>query len=311
VRKKVNPAIVGLFVVAATILFVSFLVIFSSGTLFVHTIRFYTFFDTSLSGLDLGAPVKFKGVRIGSVEAINIVYDGDADEPCASVLLKIDADSLGVMNNGRILNKDYNDFYAEQISRGLAAKLSMESVVTGKFFVSLDYYPLDNERYFRDIDRLECQQIPSLATDLDGFLAGIDSVVKSLSQVDFGEVCTNLNVALFSFRHALDDLDTKRIGTSFAEACESFNGLIGSKNVRNFIHGADVAIGKFNAKFDGVADEILGAFSGIRTLLDDQSPFRQKVEGCLLQLERAMRSVHEFLDFLERNPNAIFAGKCL
>jgi paraquat-inducible protein B len=311
VSKKINPLFVGSFVVSAISLFIFLLVIFSSSTLFTPTVRFYVFFDTSLSGLDIGAAVKFKGVRIGSVEAINITYDHDLDKACASVLLEIDATSLRMVKCRRTSNKDYREFYAEQISRGLAAKLSLESIVTGKSYVALDYYPQDDERYFKDIDGLKYQQMPSMKTDFDEFISNVDSVMKSISQFDFGEVGENLNLVLARLRRALDNLDLKRISTAFSESCESFSDLLREGRARDILREIEVAVAKFNLKFDGVIDEISGAFSGIRTMFENGSPFRWLLENNLIQFERMLRSLREFLDFLERNPNAIFAGKQL
>jgi paraquat-inducible protein B len=211
----------------------------------------------------------------------------------------------------RISGKDYYDFYAEQISRGLAAKLSLESVVTGKSFVALDYYPQDNERYFRDIDKLKYQQMPSMRTDLDEFIASVDSAVKNLSQIDFAELSESLKKTLIKFRRAIDDADLIHMSKSFSESCNSVSKLINSEGVKNITNGIETAVKKFNFKFDGMADNFSETFESIRSLISGDSPFRWHLENSLLQLERMLCSLREFLDFLERNPNAIFAGKCL
>jgi paraquat-inducible protein B len=274
-------------------------------------VRFYVFFDASLNGLEVGAPVKFKGVRIGSVDAIDIVYDDDVDKACASVLLGIDATSLRTMKRGRISNKDYREFYSEQISRGLAAKLALESIVTGKNFVALDYYPGENERYFKEIDGLKYQQMPTMRTDFDEFIANVDSTVKSISQINFSEISECIALFLNKFQSVLDQLDLRRMSIAFSESCENLSEILRDAKVKNIVHGLETAIGKFNFRFDGVVDEISGAFSGLRTMLGGDSSFRRSLEGNLLQLERMLRSLREFLDFLERNPNAIFTGKHL
>jgi paraquat-inducible protein B len=311
VSKKINPLYVGSFVVSSVLVFVLLLAIFSSSTLFVPTVRFYVFFDTSLNGLDIGTAVKFKGVRIGSVEDINIIYDSDIDKACASVLLKIDATSLRTMKNRRASNKDYREFYAEQISRGLAAKLSLDSVVTGKSFVALDYYPRDDERYFKDIDGLKYQQMPSMRTDFDEFIANIDSIVKNVMQVDFGEISDNFNAFLADLRNAIRGMDLRRVGTSFSESCENLSKFLRNGALENVFRKIGGVVDKFDARFDGVVDEISGAFANIRKMFNDSSPFVEYLRANLLQLERMLRSLRELLDFLERNPNAILTGKHL
>jgi paraquat-inducible protein B len=311
VSKKVNSLYVGSFVVSAVLVFVLILVVFSSSTLFVPTVRFYVFFDTSLNGLDIGAAVKFKGVRIGAVEAINIIYDSDIDKACASVLLKIDATSLRTMRNRRASNMDYHEFYAEQISHGLAAKLSLDSVVTGKSFVALDYYPNDDERYFKDIDGLKYQQMPSMRTDFDEFIANVDSIVKNVMKIDFGEIGSSLNAFLIDLRNALNDLDLKHMSQAFLRGCEDFGKFWRNDKIESILQQVEVVVDKLNLRLDGVIDEISGTFSNIRKMFDENSPFMEYFKTNLSQFERMLRALREFLEFIERNPNAILTGKHL
>ncbi|MDR2435714.1 MAG: MlaD family protein [Puniceicoccales bacterium] len=309
--KKVNPLYVGSFVVSAVLVFILILVVFSSSTLFVPTVRFYVFFDTSLNGLDVGAAVKFKGVRIGAVEAINIIYDSDIDKACASVLLKIDATSLRTMKNRRTSSMDYREFYAEQISHGLAAKLSLDSVVTGKSFVALDYYPNDDERYFKDIDGLKYQQMPSMRTDFDEFIANVDSIVKNLMEINFGEIGSSFSAFLADLRGVLSDLDLKQMSLAFSRSCEDFGRFWNNGKIENILQRVETVVGKLDLRFDGVIDEISGTFSNIRKMFDENSPFMEYFRANLSQFERVLRALREFLEFIERNPNAILTGKYL
>ncbi|MDR0595231.1 MAG: MlaD family protein [Puniceicoccales bacterium] len=309
--KKVNSLFVGAFIVSAIFLFVSLLVFFSSSSLFTPAVKFYVFFDGSLSGLDVGSAVKFKGVRIGSVETIDITYDNDVDKACASVLLKIDASSLKIAKKRQFSSKDYRDFYSEQISRGLAAKLSLESIVTGKNFIAIDYYPKDDERFFKDIDGLKYQQMPSMRTVLDEFIGNVDTVVKNIAQIDFSGIGWNVNSFLIKLCEAFEGLNLSRISAAFSESCESLNKVLCDGKVENTLNEIGEVVSKFNLKFDGILDGVSESFGGIRDVFSSDSSFRQRIEETLVQFESALRSLREFLDFLERNPNAIFAGKQL
>lgn len=309
--KKVHPVIIGTFVVSSILLFILSLIVFSSGNIFSHNVKFYTFFDASLNGLDIGAPVKFKGVRVGSVEAIDIVYDNESDEACASVLIKINSDAFKTVNGRHVVVNNYDEFYAEQIARGMAAKLSLESVVTGKNFVAIDYYPQSSERYFKDIDGLKYQQMPSMTMDLDEFLASVDSVMKNLSKLDLESITDNLNSTLRKVTQALDDFNFKRVGDSFAESCENVSKIMRDEKVYKILDAVCIAFNKFNNRFDGTMDDVSGAMNGISSMLKSGTYFRENLENSLLQFEKMLRSIREFFDFLERNPNAILAGKSL
>ena len=75
--KKANPAVIGAFVVGAVVLAVAGLLVFGSGKMFKHTVKFVCFFPGAVDGLNVGAPVRFKGVEVGSVIDVRLRL-GDA-----------------------------------------------------------------------------------------------------------------------------------------------------------------------------------------------------------------------------------------
>ncbi|HSU89803.1 MAG TPA: MlaD family protein, partial [Sporolactobacillaceae bacterium] len=70
--KRVNPALIGTFVLGAIGLIVTAVVIFGSGRLFRKSHEFVIYFGGDINGLRVGAPVKFKGVEIGQVKKIRL-----------------------------------------------------------------------------------------------------------------------------------------------------------------------------------------------------------------------------------------------
>src|SRR6266852_2310652 len=80
--KKSNPAVIGAFVVGALVLALGGLLLFGSGRLFKHTVSFVMFFPGDVTGLNVGAPVKFKGVEIGAVSNLQLRF-GDMKQVSA------------------------------------------------------------------------------------------------------------------------------------------------------------------------------------------------------------------------------------
>ena len=70
--KKINTTSIGLFIVIGVALGVTGLLLFSSSKLFSRTHEFIVYFDESLNGLNEGAPVKYRGVTIGSVKRVMV-----------------------------------------------------------------------------------------------------------------------------------------------------------------------------------------------------------------------------------------------
>src|SRR6185295_10960648 len=100
---KANPAVIGAFVVGAIALAVIGIVVFGSGQLFKSTTKAVCFFSGDINGLSVGAPVKFKGVAIGSVSDIRLRLKGEtnyltaesvADGLRIPVVIQLDNDKL-------------------------------------------------------------------------------------------------------------------------------------------------------------------------------------------------------------------------
>ena len=73
--KQANKTLIGAFVVGATALVIAGILIFGSGDFFAERPKFVMFFEGSVNGLNVGAPVTFKGVKIGTVKEVNLYFN--------------------------------------------------------------------------------------------------------------------------------------------------------------------------------------------------------------------------------------------
>ncbi|MDR1232957.1 MAG: MlaD family protein [Puniceicoccales bacterium] len=264
--KKANITLIGAFIATAMLLFLVAVFVFSSVSWFAKKMTFYAFFDTSLNGLEVGAPVKFKGVKVGAVKSIEIIYDIEIDEAMTAVIFDVDANLFKTIGGNKMRVADYDKFYGEQIRRGLAAKLSMESILTGKLFVGLDYHRNEQERFSKDVCLGKYQQMPSVATELDELMASFDVIMKKLSKVEWENGFHMIVSTLGSLKNAAKALD-------FAS--------------------------------------IKRAMDAISSALSSDSGTRQSIDDALQQLSKMLRSLRVLLEYIERNPNALIAGKAL
>ena len=93
-NKKISPAMIGAFVLGAVALIVIAILVFGSGRLFRQTRNFVLYFDNSVNGLRVGAPVKFKGVEIGSVKDIRLRLGQGTASDKIPVIIEIDLKKL-------------------------------------------------------------------------------------------------------------------------------------------------------------------------------------------------------------------------
>src|SRR5437867_6603282 len=136
--RRANPAIIGGFVLGAVVLVVAGVMILGSGKLFTATIACVMYFEGSIQGLHEGAPVNFRGVKIGSVTDIKMQFDPTNLNIRIPVFAKIPKSSLEILHESASTPQEA---LADLVRRGLRAQLQTEGFLTGLLFVQLDIYP--------------------------------------------------------------------------------------------------------------------------------------------------------------------------
>ncbi|EWY37456.1 hypothetical protein N825_17755 [Skermanella stibiiresistens SB22] len=138
-RNKANPRLIGLFVLGAIALFVTALVALGSGFLSREQPPAVVFFDGSVNGLYVGAPVNFRGVRVGSVTRVDLVIDSKDLTARIPTYIRFDPDRTKWV--GLPDGKAPDISYSAMVERGLRAQLVYQSYVTQQLMVELDLLP--------------------------------------------------------------------------------------------------------------------------------------------------------------------------
>ena len=134
--QKINTTSIGLFIVSGLALGVTGLLLFSSSKLFTHTRDVIAYFDESLNGLNEGAPVKYRGVTIGSVKRVMVRFNQATNDYAMPVILELQEELLSKrMGEANEIFTDHS--LDERIKLGLRASLQTESLVTGVLYVDI------------------------------------------------------------------------------------------------------------------------------------------------------------------------------
>src|SRR5258708_5915391 len=134
--KRFSPTLVGGFVLGAIGLGVIALVVLGSGRYFTGKTSYVMYFDRDVNGLRVGNPVKFRGVDVGTVDAILLSLSGlDTQNenalPNVKIPVVIDIDSKKIESHGAQDDLSDPEVMRRAIDRGLRAELHMQSFVTG------------------------------------------------------------------------------------------------------------------------------------------------------------------------------------
>jgi paraquat-inducible protein B len=142
-NKRISPAMIGAFVLGAVALIVIAILVFGSGRLFRQTRTFVLYFDNSVNGLRVGAPVKLKGVEIGSVKDIRLLVGQGTAGDMIPVIIEIDLKKLTRRGAAAAAETTVDPEAMQKVivDRGLRGQLDMESLVTGLLYVAIDFFP--------------------------------------------------------------------------------------------------------------------------------------------------------------------------
>ncbi len=246
--KRANPTIIGAFVVGAAVLALVGVLAFGGGGLFSESQKYVLYFDRSLKGLTVGAPVTFRGVQIGKVEHIRIVTDLETLEFRVPVVIEVERNVLlDVEQDGPERDPDSpmpSELTQLLIEKGLRAQLEMRSVVTGLLEVSLDFYPdtpatmvTENPPY---------PEIPTIPSEME-------QLGRTLQELPFEEMTSSLLQATKGVEKLVSSPDIPDALASTAKAAREIAEL--SR--------------KANERLDGLAAEAERGLGEARSLMRD------------------------------------------
>ncbi len=184
----------GAFVLGGLLLTVAAIVLFGKFNLFHPTIRAAVVFQDSIAGLSVGAPVTFRGVRVGAVENIALQFDTKSNTAFIPVTIGLESNRAlvsGKSDGGMV------DLSA-LISIGLRAELNVQSFVTGQSEINLDFDPDSAPILHATVTKLP--EIPTRQSTLQ-------RAREQLSQLPLREMAENTTATMQSLRALAEKLD--------------------------------------------------------------------------------------------------------
>src|SRR5262245_57812671 len=169
--KKTSPKLIGGFVVGAIVLAIAGVIAFGGGKFFTQREQAVLFFSqSSLSGLDVGSPVTFRGVKIGAVTRVVIQYDVDNQRLLIPVFITIEPDKIQVVSGRRETERNLRVL----VERGLRAQLEVQSLVTGQASIDFNFHPGTPVTMVGAVKGV--RELPTIPSDIDLLKANITSV---------------------------------------------------------------------------------------------------------------------------------------
>jgi paraquat-inducible protein B len=328
-KTKVSPAVVGAFVIGAFALGLIALLVFGGINFFAKPQRFMVYFDESIQGLDLGSPVKLRGVRVGRVVDLNIRYDQKTGHSAVAVVCELTRNKLADITGGEIDVTKRGELQ-QLVDHGLRAQLGFLGLATGLLFVELDF--MDAAQYPAPPQPAEAKYvvIPAMTSQLSEFQARATDLLAKVNKIDFEGITTELKKLMSETRTRLEGVDFKGVAEQWKKTGAQLETVAAGVDVkRTFenLNGAITdlrgAIAKIDTQIDPAAKEWKDAMAEMqrtvasfnetaataRRFLTANAGVGDELGTTMQHLNEAADAVTRLADFLERNPNALITGK--
>lgn len=338
-KKRVSATLIGAFVVGGLALLAVAIIGVAGNDLFKRKERAVMHFSGSIYGLQVGAPVVFRGVRIGNVTSIQVLYDKATDSFSIPVVAELERDAVSRMD-GRRAQGDEAPPLPTLVQRGLRAQLSMQSLLTGLLYVDLDLRPETTAALRGGYEG--AIEIPTAAT-------AIQNLKHQLDGMDFRRLFEDVSVIAGSVRglasgpqlkKAFDDLE--QITGHLRQIAAKVDQRIGplADNAQKTLVDASAAFDRIGGAADGVnatakrfdttaerasallapdselvkkvqdaANELSRTATALRQAASGDSTLMRNAERTLQDVSRAARALRELADSLERRPESLIRGR--
>ena len=328
-NKKINPALIGAFVLASMAMAVTAIVYFGTSSYTKDRAVYVAYFRTETSGLEVGAPVALQGVKIGNVTAVDVGYEPADSSFYVRVEFAVGTNAVLLPEGMQPqLEGERATITQSLIENGFRARLATQSLVTGKLMLELGFFPGTRANLHTD-DKME---IPTIRTT-------IEKLWQQVASIDFEKIGTGVENVVVGVDKLVNNLDLRRMENEFVaaikslqQAAEEFQRMISNldkrlESVEGSLNRAGDGVARLADNLDGQVAPLMQAFhhtvssadttlvaatSAIEEaegLIGENSALRAELMQALQNISDAARSLKGFADYLERHPEALLKGK--
>jgi paraquat-inducible protein B len=294
--KQASRTMIGAFVLGAVALVVLAVMIFGSDMLFEKSREFVMFFQGSVSGLQVGAPVMFKGVKLGAVTDIVMQFNPGDMSVMIPVYVKLDPDKVIIPKELVPTGKERAEFVLEPlIDKGLKARLELQSFVTGQLMVGLDFYPDKPIKLVGTEPRYP--EIPTIASPLE-------ELTQNLQNLKIEELFKTLTGVAEGINKLVNAPELRESIVTLSRTLKSVDRLAGNLDTRlgPLTEGVTNASEAARSAFKQ-ADKTLAGMEGINKVLN-----APELKDSVVSLDRTLKSLDRLAVDLEARVGPLAAS---
>ena len=266
-------------------------------------VRFVLFFEDSVRGLTIGAPVEFKGIKVGSVIDVRLEYDERKSAFRIPVVVELEPERI--VERGDRMKKAPREAFRALVKRGLRARLQTGNLLTGQLYVDLDMQPKTPIR-LAAAGRIE-PELPTVQGKIEQLTGSLTGILDKLDKVDFASIGAELQGTL---KGANAIANGPKLEASLTDLAASLAG------VRSIMKKVDSRAEPITANLEqalAAARDTLEKAKSTMALVDgvlaSDSPLQGNVIRLTQELAETAKSARALVDLLERDPQSLLFGK--
>ena len=312
--RQASPTTIGAFVLGAIALAIAAVVLLAGDQWFRQDVsRFVMYFHGSVNGLNVGSPVMFRGVNIGTVTDIQLVVGRTETDVDIPVIVEID-NSRFVHTHPESPKAETDDDIDELIKLGLRAQLHLQSLLTGQLFIQLNFQPGTPINLVGDgMYQSKYDEIPTLPTPIERLSKSLqdfpaDKVLKNIAAItEVMDKLVNspqLTESVTALHAALDELKSlvTKINTEASPLASNANSMVDD---------ARAVLGNINTAVDDAKGALRQAERTLKStddLVGDEQ-LATRMEQALTAITSAARSIQLLAEEIERRPESLIRGR--
>jgi phospholipid/cholesterol/gamma-HCH transport system substrate-binding protein/paraquat-inducible protein B len=314
---KTNYYKIGVFVIIGFIIVIVGVVVFGAGKFFRKKVTVETYFDQSIQGLDVGAPLKLQGVPIGNVSQIAFVFNYYRTEyNYVLVRAEIYPDMVGPrLSRGGILNEEERKkLVTGMIEKGLRLELDSQGI-TGVAFLNM--VQLDPKRYPElPIDwKPEYLYIPSSPGTITLITQAVENLTQTIQSIDIKGIADKVDLLLVNTNKVVEDAqiaavsqDIRKLVASLEKNSRKLDAILESEEVQQSLKDASKALENINIASQELPRTIAELNRGLRSLSNFTYNQQQDIELILDDIRRASENLSELMDTARKYPSWVLFG---
>ncbi|MES9880299.1 MAG: MlaD family protein [Sedimenticola sp.] len=271
------------------------------------TVPYLVYFDDTVRGLTVNAPVEFRGIRVGTVQDIRLEKSADEGSVRIPVLLGIEPERLitDQINDNDKASENVRNLLAKLVGKGLRARLQTGNLLTGQLFIELDFHP---ELPPGTVSKSNGYPVlPATPSALSSITRNLNSLLVKLERVPIEEIGAHLKNAAKGVDELVNDQALTDAVQEMLQVMKQSNQLLSTMSRQTGPLMNNVSEVAANAKI--LIKTSTEVMEGLRGITSHDGVLGNELLATLEELSAAARSIRIMAEYLERHPESLLKGK--